>query len=98
MPSTLGNMIAAMVITAALAGAVLGISYKITKEPIEAAKDARKLEASKEVVSGEFDNNPFQDRIEIGKTGIELYPGTARLKNYLNCRENLQQQRFQRPD
>lgn len=71
MPSTLGNMIAAMVITAALAGAVLGISYKITKEPIEAAKDARKLEAVKEVVSGEFDNNPFQDRIEIGKTGID---------------------------
>ena len=74
MPSTLRNMITAMVITAALAGAVLGISYKITKGPIEAAKDTRKMEAVKEVVFGEFDNNPFQDRIEIGKTGIELYP------------------------
>ena len=74
LPSTLGNMIIAMVAVAAFSGAILGFSYKITKAPIEEAKNARKSAAVLEVVPGEFDNDPFQDRIEIGKSGIELYP------------------------
>lgn len=72
--STLGHMIIAMVCVAAFSGAILGFSYQITKAPIEEAKNARQAEAVLEVVPGEFDNNPFQDRIPIGHKGIELYP------------------------
>ena len=63
-----------MVCVAAFSGAILGFSYQITKAPIEEAKNARQAEAVLEVVPGEFDNNPFQDRIPIGHKGIELYP------------------------
>ena len=72
--STLGNMIIAMVTVAAFSGAILGFSYKITKTPIEEAKNARKSAAVLDVVPGEFDNDPFKDRIELAKSGIELYP------------------------
>lgn len=72
--STLFNMVAAMVIVAVLAGSLLGTSYLITKEPIQKAKDQRSLQAIKEVVNGEFDNNPYLDKIVIPKSEIELYP------------------------
>ena len=62
--SSLGHMITAMTIVAIFAGAILGFSYQITKEPIQNAKDNRKLEAIKQVIGTEFDNNPFTDRIE----------------------------------
>ena len=71
--SSLGHMIAAMTLVAIFAGTILGFSYSITKAPIQAAKDNRKLEAIKEVIGTEFDNNPFAERINIGN-GIELYP------------------------
>ncbi len=72
-PSTLSNMIAAMTIVAIFAATILGVSYQITKKPIQQAKDNRKLEAIKDVIDTDFDNNPFLDRIEIGNN-IELYP------------------------
>lgn len=74
LPSTLSNMIIVMVVVTSFAATILGFSYNITKAPIQEAKDMRKLEAIKEVVGNNFDNNPFLDRITIGKNGIELYP------------------------
>lgn len=72
--SSLFNMIAAMLIVSAGAATILGLSYNLTKEPIQKAKDARELAAIREVVVGQFDNNPFADKIVIPKSGIELYP------------------------
>jgi len=71
--SSLGHMVCAMTFVAVFAGTILGFSYQITKAPIQTAKDNRKLEAIKEVIGSEFDNNPFAERINIGN-GIELYP------------------------
>jgi len=71
--SSLSHMIIAMTSVAVFASTIIGFSHSVTKEPIQIAKDNRKLEAIKEVISTEFDNNPFAERIDIGN-GIELYP------------------------
>ena len=71
--SSLTNMVIAMTVVAIFAGTILGFSYQITKTPIQEAKDNRKLEAIREVIGTEFNNNPFAERIEIAN-GIELYP------------------------
>lgn len=77
--SSLGSMITAMTVVAAISGAVLGLAYQVTKVPIENAKNARELAAIREVLPGTFDNNPFEDRIirtqPDNRGTIELYPG-----------------------
>ena len=72
--STLKNMILAMTIVAGLSALILSISCKITQEPIKKAQDAKKLEAIQAVLPPDYDNNPYQERLTISGSNIELYP------------------------
>lgn len=76
--STLPHMIIVLVIVAALSAFILGTVSKMTAGPIQTAKDKRELEAISQVVYGEFDNNPFEEKHLIPIAGsenkIELYP------------------------
>ncbi len=71
--STLFNMIAALMIVAICSAAAIGYVYKITKSPIDEAKNGNVLEAIKSLV-GVFDNNPFEERIAISGSNVDLYP------------------------
>lgn len=66
-----------MVIVTGLSALVLGISYNITKEPIQNAKNEKELAAIREVLTGGFDNNPFLDRVTLPGSKIELYPARS---------------------
>lgn len=76
--STLSNMIIVLVLVAGLSALILGVIYNITKKPIQKAKDNREVAAIKEVVYGEFNNNPYKERHIIptadGKGKVELFP------------------------
>lgn len=76
--SSLSNMIIVLVLVAGLSALILGAVYKLTEGPIQKAKDNRELEAIKEVVYGDFSNNPFAERHLIptadGKGKVELFP------------------------
>lgn len=76
--SSLSNMIFVLSLVAGLSALILGSAYKMTEEPIKKAKDNRELEAIKEVVYGDFANNPFKERTTIStadnKGKLELFP------------------------
>jgi electron transport complex, RnfABCDGE type, G subunit len=70
------NMVLVLLIVTLVASAALGGLYELTKEPIAAAKLAKKLKAIKEVVP-EFDNNPSEEMYSVEMpTGdlLEFYP------------------------
>ncbi|MCW3805591.1 RnfABCDGE type electron transport complex subunit G [Plebeiibacterium marinum] len=70
--STLVNMVLALLIITAVAGGSLGMVYKVTKEPIAAAKLAKQKKAIEQVVPG-FDNNPTDEAYELtSKEGFAL--------------------------
>jgi electron transport complex protein RnfG len=74
--STFTNMVLVLFIITLVASAALGGLYELTKEPIAAAKLAKKLKAIKEVVPA-FDNNPSDDVYKVGineKDSLEFYP------------------------
>ncbi len=74
--STFINMVLVLFIITLIASAALGGVYEITKEPIAAAKLAKKLNAIKEVVP-EFNNNPSDEMYKVGineKDTLEFYP------------------------
>ncbi|WP_142531573.1 RnfABCDGE type electron transport complex subunit G [Saccharicrinis carchari] len=74
--STLINMVLALLIITSIAGASLGMVYKVTKEPIAMAKLAKQQNAIKEVVPG-FDNNPTDDMYQLtSKEGyiLQVFP------------------------
>ncbi|MDE5417835.1 RnfABCDGE type electron transport complex subunit G [Labilibaculum sp. DW002] len=74
--STFINMVLVLFIVTLVASAALGGLYELTKEPIAAAKLAKKLKAIKEVVP-EFDNNPSDEMYSVDMpTGdkLEFYP------------------------
>ncbi|PKQ65459.1 electron transporter RnfG [Labilibaculum filiforme] len=74
--STFINMVLVLFIVTLVASAALGGLYELTKEPIAAAKLAKKLNAIKEVVP-EFDNNPSDEVYKVGineKDSLEFYP------------------------
>lgn len=74
--STFINMVLVLFIVTLVASAALGGLYELTKEPIAAAKLAKKLKAIKEVVP-EFDNNPSEEMYSVDMpTGdkLEFYP------------------------
>ena len=60
-----------------VASTALAYVYEITKEPIEAAKLAKKLAAIDQVVA-DYDNNPVDDMYTIpisdGSDSLEVYP------------------------
>jgi len=76
--STFINMVLVLFIITLIASASLGGLYELTKEPIAAAKLAKKLKAIKEVVP-EFDNDPSSDMYSAEMPDgnlIEFYPAT----------------------
>lgn len=88
-------MIIVLISVAGLSALILGIVYKLTEGPIQKSKDQRSFEAISEVVYGEFDNNPFEEKHIIptsdGKGKLELYPArkdgnisSVAIKTYTN--------------
>ena len=70
--STLGNMIIALVAVTLAASTSLGFIYQITKEPIAAAKLAKKMDAIQNVLP-EFNNEPNMEVYKIPTDGDTLY-------------------------
>ncbi len=70
--STLGNMVIALLVITFVASASLGGVYEITKEPIAAAKLAKKNSAISQVIP-EFTNNPGDEEYKIPVDGDTLY-------------------------
>ena len=66
-------MIAVLMIIAICSAAAIGYVYKITKAPIDEAKNNNVLSAIKDLV-GVFDNNPFEEKTAISGSQVELYP------------------------
>ena len=70
------NMVITLFVITLVSAACLGYVYEITKEPIAAAKQAKKTEALK-LVLPEFDNEPLEDSwkmaAEEGADSIILY-------------------------
>ncbi len=73
--STFTNMVMALLVITLIASASLGLIYELTKEPIEAARTARKNNAIRAVVP-DFNNDPSQEEYRIEVPGGELvfYP------------------------
>jgi electron transport complex protein RnfG len=74
--SSLKNMLLTLLVITAIAGTSLGFVYKMTEEPIAAAKAKKQQEAIKQVVPA-FTNNPADAVLEItSKEGlpIKLFP------------------------
>ncbi len=70
--STLVNMVLTLLTITVIAGGSLGMVYKVTKEPIAAAKLAKQKTAIEQVVPG-FDNNPTEEAYTMtSKEGYEL--------------------------
>jgi len=74
--STFTNMVLVLFIITLVASAALGGLYELTKEPIAAAKLAKKLKAIQEVVPT-FNNKPSEEVYKVGineKDSLEFYP------------------------
>lgn len=73
--STLINMLVALFVVTFGASTALGFIYQITKEPIAAAKLARKLDAIQNVLP-EFTNNPNSETYKMPIDGdtLRFYP------------------------
>lgn len=74
--SNLINMVLALLIITLVAGGTLGMVYKVTKEPIAAAKLAKQKTAIESVVPG-FDNNPTDEAYELTSAEgyvLEVFP------------------------
>lgn len=79
--STLPNMLLSLGVITALAGALLGGMYAITKDPIAEA-ESRQLTESIAKVAPPFDNSPEQDKdtIKIEGKDIVVYPAMEKGK------------------
>lgn len=73
--STLFNMVMSLGLITMIAGAILGIVYHITKDPIAQMAHATQVEAIKKVAP-EFTNDPEADKWVLVKDGVNyiLYP------------------------
>ena len=72
--STLVSMVLTLFIITVVSASALAYVYEITKKPIEQARLKKELDAIKEVVP-DFDNNPFEEKIEL-----EAYDGSGILQ------------------
>lgn len=74
---TFFKMLVTLTVIAVVSAFVLASVYQLTRQPIEAAKDSRQLEAISQVVE-EFDNNPYAEKMTImtpdKKHRLELFP------------------------
>ena len=74
--STLVNMLIALFVITFVASTSLGLVYQVTKEPIAAAKLAKKIEAIQNVVP-EFNNQPNTEEYKVATENgdsLTLYP------------------------
>ena len=74
--STLVNMLIALFVITFVASTSLGLVYQVTKEPIAAAKLAKKIEAIQDVVP-EFNNQPNTEEYKVATEdgdSLTLYP------------------------
>ena len=82
--SSFVNMVVTLLVISLVASTSLGYIYELTKEPIEAAKLAKKLQAIDAVVPA-YDNQPVDEMYKIPGTSpgdtLEFYP--ARKNNEL---------------
>ncbi len=76
--STLGNMIIALVAVTLAASTSLGFIYQLTKEPIAAARLAKKMDAIQNVLP-EFNNEPNMEVYKIPTDGDTLYLYPAKI-------------------
>ncbi|MDX2442332.1 MAG: RnfABCDGE type electron transport complex subunit G [Bacteroidales bacterium] len=76
--STLINMLVALIMVTLVASTALGFVYKVTKEPIAAAKLAKKLDAIQKVVPP-FDNDPNAEEYKMPMDGdtLRFYPAKS---------------------
>lgn len=78
MKSTLFNMIFVLVLVCAVCAGFLAWTHQMTLAPIAKAKDNMQLEAIAEVIDGDFDNNPFEEKIILKgskkRESFEFYP------------------------
>lgn len=70
--STFRNMVLTLFIVTLVASSALGFVYSLTKEPIEAARVAKRTQAITEVLP-EYDNNPIEDAYKLAADGDTLY-------------------------
>lgn len=88
------NMVVVLFAVTLIASTAVGYVYTLTAGPIEAAKQAKQTNAIRQVIPGEFDNDPSADmwKMETPDGGVlEFYPakkngepvGTA-VKTYTN--------------
>lgn len=87
-------MVAVLFAVTLIASAAVGCVYTLTAEPIEAAKQAKQTNAIRQVIPGDFDNDPNADKWKMDTPDggvLEFYParkngelvGTA-VKTYTN--------------
>lgn len=92
--SNFTNMVVVLFSVTLIASAAVGYVQTLTAGPIEAAKEAKQVNAIRQVIPGEFDNDPNADvwKAETADGGeLEFYPakkngelvGTA-VKTYTN--------------
>ena len=92
--SNFTNMVVVLFSVTLIASAAVGYVNSLTAGPIEAAKQAKQVNAIREVIPGEFDNDPNADvwKSQTADGGeLEFYPaktngelvGTA-VKTYTN--------------
>ena len=74
--STFMNMVITLVVVTLVASTALGFVYSITKEPIAAAKLAKRTRAITEVLP-EYDNDPLADSysVPVESDTLYFYPG-----------------------
>lgn len=73
--SNFTNMVITLFLVTFIASTALGFVYNLTKNPIEAAKLAKKTQAMQKVMSG-FTNNPFDEAYKVPANGdsLTIYP------------------------
>ena len=92
--SNFTNMVVVLFSVTLIASAAVGYVQTLTAGPIEAAKEAKQVNAIRQVIPGEFDNDPNADvwKVQTPDGGeLEFYPakkngelvGTA-VKTYTN--------------
>lgn len=68
------NMVVVLFAVTLIASAAVGYVYSLTAEPINLAKQAKQVNAIRQVIPGEFDNNPSMDAWKIATDSKLDYP------------------------
>ena len=81
--SSVYRIIKIMLVVALISAALLAVCHKVTEQPIKQAQDNLIAEGINQVITSEFNNNPFEEKINIrrDKELFTLYP--ARKDGYI---------------